>query len=216
MSNRKPTQLSPQQRHAASGNSKPFTGRWNMLHELMLRNDLSHAEHRVLYLLYAIRANSNTGLCFTTDARMAEDLGLHVRSIERAKASLKAKGLLRWTTDRLRGRNDVCVYDLNAEKNTDNSVASIVGNTGDPVAEIPTSAPDVSSIEYIKTLHGISTEMTPRSFYAPSGSPELEAWDRWGRIHRGKSYPRDRAGGWDFPSRWPPRTQIDLEDLLAT
>lgn len=37
-------------------------------------------------------------------------------------------------------------------------------------------------------------------FYAAFGSPQLEAWDRT----KPGGYPRDKAGGWRFPSEWPP------------
>lgn len=41
-------------------------------------------------------------------------------------------------------------------------------------------------------------------FYASFTSAEIEAWDAYGRKTRGKAYPRDRNGGWYFPTRWPP------------
>jgi hypothetical protein len=37
-------------------------------------------------------------------------------------------------------------------------------------------------------------------FYAPFGSEQLDAWDR----SKPGGYPRDRDGGWRFPSEWPP------------
>jgi uncharacterized protein YdaU (DUF1376 family) len=37
-------------------------------------------------------------------------------------------------------------------------------------------------------------------FYAPFGSPQLDAWDRT----KPGGYPRDKAGGWRFPTEWPP------------
>jgi hypothetical protein len=195
-----------QERHRAAGNEKPFPERMKMLTELMLRNDLSHAEHRVIYLLFAYRANERTGLCFTTDARMAEDLGLHVRSIERAKASLKAKGLLRWTTHRDAGKNDVSVYHLN----TGNSVAKDVEeyrhfrrNSDNNVAQIPAPAPDVLSIEHLEG-----------KFYAAADTPELEKWDRWSRATRGKPFPKDKNGGWLVPSREPPIRKLTIAELF--
>jgi hypothetical protein len=33
---------------------------------------------------------------------------------------------------------------------------------------------------------------------------QLAAWDDFGRQVNGKSYPRNRAGGWRFPTKWPP------------
>lgn len=41
-------------------------------------------------------------------------------------------------------------------------------------------------------------------FYAKFGSEEQDAWDRYGHAKRGKAFPRDRSGGWRFPSQWPP------------
>jgi hypothetical protein len=33
---------------------------------------------------------------------------------------------------------------------------------------------------------------------------QLEAWDAYGVIQNGKAYPRNKKGGWRFPSKWPP------------
>lgn len=47
----------------------------------------------------------------------------------------------------------------------------------------------------------------------------LEAWDEYGRKTTGKPYPRNRKGGWRFPTKWPPghgAKMIDgVEALLA-
>jgi hypothetical protein len=37
-------------------------------------------------------------------------------------------------------------------------------------------------------------------FYAAFGSKQLDAWDKT----KPGGYPRDKAGGWRFPSEWPP------------
>ena len=54
-------------------------------------------------------------------------------------------------------------------------------------------------------------ESAPRlvasNFYAKAGSEELEAWDAHLRLTKGKSAPRDREGGWYFPSEWPPNEE---------
>jgi len=46
---------------------------------------------------------------------------------------------------------------------------------------------------------------------------QLEAWDAYGLQHRGKKYPRDKKGGWRFPSKWPPgyepKLNADVEDM---
>lgn len=48
---------------------------------------------------------------------------------------------------------------------------------------------------------------------------QLEAWDAHGVKTRGKPYPRDKFGGWRFPSKWPPGYEAnitaDVEKLLA-
>lgn len=43
-------------------------------------------------------------------------------------------------------------------------------------------------------------------FYASFSSKELEAWEAYERIS-GKKHPRDRAGGWRFPTQWPPNQE---------
>ncbi len=55
---------------------------------------------------------------------------------------------------------------------------------------------------------------TPHGFYAKFTSPEMEAWTAYGRSI-GKSYPKDRSGGWYFPSRWPPGSapSVDRRDV---
>jgi hypothetical protein len=44
-------------------------------------------------------------------------------------------------------------------------------------------------------------------FYAKFGSEEQDAWDRYGQVKSGKSFPRDRDGGWRHPTQWPPGYQ---------
>jgi hypothetical protein len=44
-------------------------------------------------------------------------------------------------------------------------------------------------------------------FYAALDSPQLEAWDQYCLKTKGKRYPRDRNGGWRFPTEWPPESQ---------
>lgn len=44
-------------------------------------------------------------------------------------------------------------------------------------------------------------------FYAEFGSPEQEAWDAFGKMN-GRTYPRDKRGGWFFPTRWPPDNSV--------
>lgn len=48
---------------------------------------------------------------------------------------------------------------------------------------------------------------------------QLEAWDAHGIATRGRPYPRDRKGGWRFPSKWPPgyeaNLMADVEKLIS-
>lgn len=39
---------------------------------------------------------------------------------------------------------------------------------------------------------------------------QLDAWDDYGRKTHGKGYPRDRHGGWRFPSKWPPGYEDEM------
>lgn len=50
------------------------------------------------------------------------------------------------------------------------------------------------------------SEVPLSGYYAPFDSPELEAWTKHEMVS-GKKYPRDKRGGWRFPTRWPPETK---------
>lgn len=47
---------------------------------------------------------------------------------------------------------------------------------------------------------------------------QLEAWDAYGIQQNGRGYPRNKKGGWRFPSKWPPGYEAnmvaDVEKLL--
>jgi hypothetical protein len=49
-----------------------------------------------------------------------------------------------------------------------------------------------------------ATTIPQIGFHADFGSAELEAWDAYGRATKGVDYPRDKRGGWTFPTQWPP------------
>ncbi len=55
-----------------------------------------------------------------------------------------------------------------------------------------------------KTPQGPASGGEVVGFYAAFGSEEQEAWDRYGQAQRGRSFPRDKSGGWRHPTRWPP------------
>lgn len=48
----------------------------------------------------------------------------------------------------------------------------------------------------------------------------LEAWDAYGTKTNGRGYPRDKMGGWRFPTKWPPGHAEDqlrgVQQLLAS
>jgi hypothetical protein len=39
---------------------------------------------------------------------------------------------------------------------------------------------------------------------------QLDAWDAYGRQVNGRTYPRNKKGGWRFPSKWPPGYEANL------
>lgn len=53
-------------------------------------------------------------------------------------------------------------------------------------------------------LSSSSMTVETTGFLAEFGSAELDAWDDFGRKTRGKTFPRNKHGGWRFPTRWPP------------
>jgi len=50
----------------------------------------------------------------------------------------------------------------------------------------------------------LPADVTQIGFHADFGSAELDAWDAYGRATKGINYPRDKLGGWTFPTQWPP------------
>lgn len=50
-------------------------------------------------------------------------------------------------------------------------------------------------------------------FYAEFGSPEQDAWDSYYRRTKGLNAPRDKRGGWRFPSQWPPDYRMTSEGV---
>ena len=44
----------------------------------------------------------------------------------------------------------------------------------------------------------------------------LAAWDAHGRATAGKAYPRNRRGGWRFPTRWPPGHEAQVRPIGRT
>lgn len=205
--------LNATQRWEASGFAKPapLQERLAMLDEIMLRNDLSGTELRVIYYLVRTRTNSETGLCFATDRNIADALQLNIRTIERTKQSLKAKGVLTWSTERLNRKNTVSLFRLTIQRTTGRQT----GIKDDRSTGINDTKPDSLTGINSDSLTGIDTDKTTGTkHYAKDGSPELAAWDRWSKKTTGKSLPRDRAGGWFVETQWPPTKQLTISEIF--
>jgi hypothetical protein len=43
----------------------------------------------------------------------------------------------------------------------------------------------------------------------------LAAWDAYGRATTGKAYPRNRRGGWCFPTKWPPGHEAEIVQVIG-
>lgn len=50
----------------------------------------------------------------------------------------------------------------------------------------------------------LASEECATSFHAEPDSDELVAWEEYRMATEGKSWPRDKLGGWTFPTQWPP------------
>jgi hypothetical protein len=48
-----------------------------------------------------------------------------------------------------------------------------------------------------------------------SDEAALAAWDDYGRQTTGKAYPRNRRGGWHFPSKWPPGHEAEIVQVAT-
>lgn len=53
-------------------------------------------------------------------------------------------------------------------------------------------------------LKSVNETVLSRGFYAKADSPQMAAWDAVYRAKKGINGPRDRKGGWWFPTEWPP------------
>jgi hypothetical protein len=205
--------LTATQRWQASGFAKPapLKERLTMLTEIMLRNDLSGLQYRICYYLIAVKTDAETGLCAATDASIANGLGVTPRAVKKAKQGLKDSRILEWQTQRLNGKNLICLYRviLKTEKRV---------NSRSPSNDLPVHHQNKSNDLPVhhEMVNGWTPSKPNTAFHAKFGSAELDAWDRWSAITTGKSLPRDRAGGWQVATRWPPSHQMELADLLAT
>jgi hypothetical protein len=101
-----------QQRWLASGFAKqsPFKDRLAMLDDLMTRADLTGTQKSILWYLAYRRTNTEIGLCCATDQQIADAVGVKLSIIKKSKQKLKALGILTWLTERLNGKNQICLY----------------------------------------------------------------------------------------------------------
>lgn len=187
-----------------------------MLSDINRNNDLTDTERRIMTYLILDRANSETGLCCATEQNIADALGVTDRAIRKAKASLKAKGLLDWNTERLNGKNQICLYRFTYKVRR--NACSPLTDLSVPYKQTSTGT-DVPHSTGTPVPHNSGTPVphqTGEKFYAKFGSAEWDAWDRYTRITTGKGLPNGRDGGWLVPRQWPPKLQMSLADLLAT
>ena len=54
-----------------------------------------------------------------------------------------------------------------------------------------------------------TTEGATASLIEVTDYAALRAWDRYGQATNGKPYQRNKRGGWCFPTKWPPETEIN-------
>lgn len=67
------------------------------------------------------------------------------------------------------------------------------------------TATDTRKNKYLENkILTLARKSEGEGFYAMFGSPELEAWEQHERS-TGRTFPRDKRGGWQFPAQWPPR-----------
>lgn len=184
-----------------------------MLDTIMLRNDLTGTEQRICYYLIRFRTNSDTSLCYISDEALARNLGVTRRAIQKCKRSLKQKKLLSWTTERRNGKHEVSLYRViyREGENCSSLYSSELQFTTNTTKTNGSSLTNTSSPANSRSLSDTAT--TPTKFYAKFGSAELDAWARWSQ-ETGTNYPRDRAGGWEFPSRWPPKPELTLSQIF--
>jgi hypothetical protein len=182
-----------------------------MLDEIMLRNDLSGTELRIVYYLARTRTNSETGLCFATDQNIADALSVTKRAVEKCKQSLKEKKILDWNTEKLNRKNSVSLYRfIYRERPNARSVEN-----GTPVRYKEPVIPNTGSVSSPNSRSVSEPNKNSVSrHYAKDGSPELAAWDRWSKIKTGRSLPRDRAGGWYVDQQWPPRRELTVAEIF--
>jgi hypothetical protein len=174
----------------------PINHRLSTLRDIMVRTDLNDAERRICWFLLLERANSETSLCYCSNNHLAHHLTLNLRTIERAKQRLKALRILTWekAPGPQTGTSSIYRFYTRFDRFTDRDLTDI--QTGTPPVHRP-GAPT-----------GPQTGRTnDETYYAQFGSAELEYWDAYLRKTTGNTAPRDKRGGWRFPTRWPVETQ---------
>ncbi len=57
------------------------------------------------------------------------------------------------------------------------------------------------------------TEQTGVTLIEVLDDRALAAWDAYGRDTTGTPYPRNRRGGWHFPTKWPPGHEAEVSQI---
>ena len=69
--------------------------------------------------------------------------------------------------------------------------------------------------------NGLEQNRENRTEHATAGLIEvtdqtaLDAWDDYSRATTGRPYPRNRRGGWCFPTKWPPGHGAQVHSLIG-
>lgn len=170
--------------------------KFKILQETMLRNDLSAAELRIVWFIL-INAIGETGKARISNHNIRNALRLDHSTIIRAKRSLRRKKVLTWTADRKLGASThlACEYSFFLQKEEVHPRTQLQG-----VRAPSLGARTHPASKGWKRNHGTQQN---GNFYASADSAELAYWDAYLRKTTGRSPPRDRQGGWEFPSQWP-------------
>lgn len=186
--------------------TEPFslTQRLSLLRELMLRTDIGDTERRICWFLLLERMNAETGLCISSNASLASQLGLDIRNVERARKKLKHLKIITWSaTGAAAGSASIFrfiqkVRPALAPVPSDKFAGTLPAQPPVP----PTGA----------TAGRSNQEQTKPPNLVKDGSPQHEAWkffeQHCGPISKTWS---NRYDGWLYPSAWPHEQKAQLQ-----
>lgn len=163
----------------------------------MQRADINPAAKNICWLLLIERMNSQTGECFCTNEHIAEQLGIDLATVKRAKLQLLGKP---------------------SKKDRDDAVPAVLETF--TAQNAPTKKRLASSYRFLRRLGAQNAPTArqnapmakkPQAQNAPIGkpkfhhkpcSPQYLAWETYKRSI-GQSIPTNR-NGWTFETEWPP------------